>query len=152
MTLGDLQAAATGAGLDLVATLRPAGASLPVPAIVHFAFQHYSAVVDARDGAYLLRDPALGGDRWIDGAVLDAELTGYVLVPRGASPGAWRAATPEETADVRGCSCLAGGLGANEPKKECPKTADSANGGGGCAKSRGTTASPPQTRACCGAR
>ncbi|MBL8139671.1 MAG: hypothetical protein JNM38_01070, partial [Acidobacteria bacterium] len=143
MTLGELQEATTGAGLDLVAAVRPAGAPLPVPAIVHFAFQHYSAVVEARDGAYLVRDPALGGDRWIDGRVLDTELTGYVLTPRAATSRTWRAPTVEEDANVRGFSCLAGGPGNNEPKK-CPTGAGSGGGGGGGGSpSCGACAAPP---------
>ncbi|MBL8140839.1 MAG: hypothetical protein JNM38_07020 [Acidobacteria bacterium] len=128
MTLGDLQEATTGAGLDLVATVRPAGALLPVPAIVHFAFQHYSAVVEARDGAYLLRDPALGGDRWIEGRVLDSELSGHVLTPRGTTPDTWRPPTAVDAATVRGYSCVPGGTGNNEP---CPCGGTGVGGSGG---------------------
>ncbi len=128
MTLREVQDAAQAAGLDLVAVRRPAGAPLPVPAIVHFAFQHFSAVVEARDGAYLLRDPALGGDRWIDGAILDREVSGDVLTPRIATSTGWRRLTDDEAGAVRGYSCVPGGPGHNEP---CPCGGNGFGGGGG---------------------
>ena len=40
--------------------LGPIG-EIPVPSIVHFRSQHYSAIVGQQDGKYILMDPGLGG-------------------------------------------------------------------------------------------
>ncbi len=76
----------------------------------------------------LLRDPALGGDRWIDGAILDREVSGDVLTPRIATSTGWRRLTDDEADAVRGYSCVPGGPGHNEP---CPCGGNGFGGGGG---------------------
>jgi YD repeat-containing protein len=49
-----------------------------VPSIIHLHSQHFSALVARRGDGYLVRDPALGGDRVLSAAALEEEATGYL--------------------------------------------------------------------------
>jgi len=75
---------------------------LPVPSIVHFRSQHFSAVVEFKDGKYRLRDPGLGGDLWFSESALRDELTGFILAPAKPEGGDWRAASDGEGQGVVG--------------------------------------------------
>ncbi|MCL4845398.1 MAG: hypothetical protein KJ066_02575 [Acidobacteria bacterium] len=114
-SLAEVQALAQAAGLDLAMVVRPPGAALPVPAIVHLNLGHYVAVVDRRGEAYQLHDPAFGGTRWWAAAALEAESTGYGLVETAAVPAGWRTPSAAEAAAVVGQSCPPGAPERNEP-------------------------------------
>ena len=84
---------------------------LPVPAVVHLKSEHYSAVVERKDGAYVLRDLALGGTMTLTEAALADEMSGFVLVPE-ASGSVGRGVTEGEGQAVVG-HCIPGVPGEN---------------------------------------
>ena len=122
-TISDLRALAASVGLALELRRADIVGDVPVPSVVHLRSQHFSAVAEYRDGRYRVRDPALGGDFWLDAAALRDEMSGFVLVDPGAPLGAgWRRAGDGEGTPVVG-RCFPG-VPADDP--ECP-----ACGGGG---------------------
>src|SRR5207247_10242355 len=54
---------------------------IPVPSIAHLKSNHYTALVGRRDGGFVLRDLALGGETVISNAAMHDEASGYVLSP-----------------------------------------------------------------------
>jgi RHS repeat-associated protein len=129
-SLAEVERLAQVDGVDLVARTRPVGAAIPPRSIVHWRFGHWSAVMAARGGQYLIRDPALGGERWVPQATLLGETSSYVLVPRASAGGTWPAPSEAEAATVIGRSCPPGGPNPNEPP-ECPTGPGGPPGGGG---------------------
>ena len=121
--------------------VRPKGAELPVPAVVHLRLGHFSALVEHRGSRYLLRDPAFGGPVWMTPEALDEELSGFVLVPRGART-AWASVSPAEAETVVGHSCLPGGWGNDDPPY-CPFTPRGRAGGGGRSSAGGGCSAGP---------
>ncbi|HVQ13167.1 MAG TPA: cysteine peptidase family C39 domain-containing protein, partial [Vicinamibacterales bacterium] len=75
-----LQELGRSAGLQLEMRFVTDSTEVPVPSIVHLKSQHYSAVIARRDGAVILRDPALGGEVPMSLAALRDEASGYVLL------------------------------------------------------------------------
>ncbi|MBU2768130.1 hypothetical protein HAP94_18625 [Acidithiobacillus ferrivorans] len=62
-------------------------AEVPTPAVIHWKVGHFGALVDHRDGRYLLRDSVYPQDRWIDAETVAEEGSGYFLLPlQGATP------------------------------------------------------------------
>jgi RHS repeat-associated protein len=100
-SLTQLRDLAKSVGVSLTMWRSSTTEHFPVPSIVHLRSQHFSAIVESKDGKYRLRDPGLGGDFWISEDALRDESTGYVLA--AAQPGdSWRAATDGEGQSVVG--------------------------------------------------
>jgi RHS repeat-associated protein len=105
MSLSELARRANGNRAHLRMARRLGDAPIPVPAVVHWSFEHYSAIREAKDGLYRVQDPYLGSDCWVTGAALAEEGSGYFLVPdRELGPG-WVAVGEEEGRGVRGRHC-----------------------------------------------
>lgn len=86
-------------GLSYQMAFRNPGAALPVPAVVHWKVGHFAAIVaEPSPGRYLIKDPTFGQDLTIGSAALDAEASGYFLIPSGALPAGW---TAVDAADAR---------------------------------------------------
>ena len=100
-SLTELLDLSQGAGMRLVMRRVERPAEIPVPAVVHLKSLHYSTVFDRKDGAYVLRDAALGGLMTLSEAALADEMTGFVLVPV-ASASIGRDVTASEAAAVVG--------------------------------------------------
>ena len=85
LSLNQVHQIAQNVGMNYRMAKRSTGATLPLPAVIHWKSGHYSAAV-AQDanGRYLLRDSNFGGDFWISQAALDEESSGYVLL--GSTP------------------------------------------------------------------
>lgn len=108
---------------------RQKGAELPLPALVHWKVDHFAAIVGEENGRYHLKDPTFGADLWITRDALEAESSGYFLLPSAHLPQGFRAVNLAEAARVYGrgitgdpvkgatspddekgdCSCAAGG-------------------------------------------
>lgn len=117
-TLGQLATLASQAGLRVVARHVERASDLHVPAVVHLRSNHYTTVVEHKDGRYVLRDPAMGGFMQMSEAALQDEMSGFVLVPdRGAPIG--REVTASELDQVVG-HCVPG-----TPEHDSPCSAES---------------------------
>ncbi|MGA2083749.1 MAG: RHS repeat-associated core domain-containing protein [Holophaga sp.] len=88
--------------LGLQAARRSPDAGMPVPALVHWKAGHYAALVLQREDRYLVKDPTFGPESWISRAALEAEATGYALIPSGPLPRGWRAVEEAEARTVTG--------------------------------------------------
>ncbi|HWA11397.1 MAG TPA: RHS repeat-associated core domain-containing protein [Opitutaceae bacterium] len=90
------------AGLDYQLAFRSPGAAVPIPSVVNWKVGHFAALSRMIDGKYLAQDPTFGTDTLVASATLDAEASGYFLIPAGALPAGWRAVQPEEAKKVFG--------------------------------------------------
>lgn len=103
-----------------------------IPSVVHWKVGHYAAMVRQEGDRYLLEDPTFGNTVWATRQALEAETSGYFLVPPGDLPRGWRAVDAQEGAAVWG----KGQTGGNDPKPSGPsdpKKPDPCGGGKGMA-------------------
>ena len=89
-------------GLNYQMAFRDKGAEFIVPAVVNWKVGHYAAVVKKADNLYQLQDPTFGNETWATSDALEAEASGYFLVPSGPLPKGWRAVDEKEGATVWG--------------------------------------------------
>jgi YD repeat-containing protein len=89
-------------GLHYQMAFREPGADLVVPSVVHFTVDHFAAVMRRDGGRYLLEDPTFKNDAWVTPAALDAEASGYLLIPPGELPAGWRTVEAAEAGRVWG--------------------------------------------------
>ena len=89
-------------GLHYQVAFREPGAGLVVPSVVHFTVDHFAAVIRREGDRYLLQDPTFRNDAWVTRAALDAEASGYFLIPPGDLPEGWRAVDSAEAGSVWG--------------------------------------------------
>ena len=77
---------------------------LPIPSVVNWKLNHYAAIIGEQDGLYHVQDPTFAtGDAWLTKEAIDAEASGYFLIPAGIQKVAsWRTATPEEAKSIYG--------------------------------------------------
>lgn len=54
---------------------------LIVPSVVHWKENHYAAIIDEREDAYLVLDPTFRMKQWIKKSIVSEESSGYFLVP-----------------------------------------------------------------------
>src|SRR5207247_4920525 len=101
-SLSELKTLAKSVGLSYEMAFRLTDADFPVPSVVHFRVDHYSALVKADQGRYLLLDPILGGEKWVSREALIEEASGYVLAPKAALGAGWRSVPQSEAAGVIG--------------------------------------------------
>lgn len=90
MSLAQLHALASKAGLATDVVYRTGTQPVPVPSVVHWKVGHYSTIVAAAHGRFHIRDGAMHRDFWMSRAALQAESSGYFLVPKREDDGAWR--------------------------------------------------------------
>jgi hypothetical protein len=96
-------AQAAGLNATIVSRARP-DAPVVVPSVVHLRSGHFTAVIGAADGGYLIRDPALGGELWVTREALWEEAPvmrwswGPASLPDGARPPPPRASRPSAIA------------------------------------------------------
>lgn len=82
-SLPQLAALATKSGLKYKLIHREPGQPVPVPSVVNWNVHHYAAITKERDGLYAVADPTFGygGGGIIGAKAIDAESSGYFLVP-----------------------------------------------------------------------
>jgi RHS repeat-associated protein len=83
---------------------RKADQPVPVPAVVHWKVGHFAAITGEANGRFQINDPVFPHrDFWIPRAALDAEASGYFMVPAGSvKAGGWREATSAEASNIWG--------------------------------------------------
>lgn len=125
VTLAQVARLADQAKLAYRLVHRAPGQPIPVPSIVHWKVTHFAAIVGEDGDRLHLKDPTFGTDLWISRRALDAEASGYFLVPKDAAAGQpWRPVSLAEAKAPRGMGTTSNSeAGANTPKDdtECPK-------------------------------
>ena len=82
---------------------RSPGAKLITPAVVHWKEGHYAAIIrEHAPTRYVIQDPTFGIDMLVSSECLDAEASGYFLVPKGELPAGWTAVDDVEGATIWG--------------------------------------------------
>jgi len=73
-----------------------------VPSVVHWKVGHYAAMVRQEGDLFLLEDPTFRNSVWATRAALEAETSGYFLIPPGALPKGWRTVEAAEGETIWG--------------------------------------------------
>jgi hypothetical protein len=114
-------------GLNYQMAFREHGADFVVPSVIHWQVGHYAALLRQDGNRFLLQDPTFGTDVWATRDALEAEASGYFLVPADSLPPAWRAVDEAEGDRVRGKGNTGGGCG-----DKCDKPCDGQSSGEKC--------------------
>jgi hypothetical protein len=61
-----------------------------VPSVVHWRSDHYAALLEERDGRFLIEDLTFDDHLWVSREALTDEASGYFLVGEGTLPVGWR--------------------------------------------------------------
>jgi RHS repeat-associated protein len=125
VTLAEVARLADKAHLKYRLIKRQPGEPIPIPSIVHWRVSHFAALVGADGDRLHLKDPTFGTDLWISRDALDAEASGYFLVPSEQTHGKpWQTVSRAEATTPRGM----GYTNASDPTAtrrsddtECPK-------------------------------
>ena len=115
-----------GLGLNLIKVKREPGSAIILPAVVHWKVGHYGALTRELYGKYLLEDPTFGNHTWLSADALDAEGSGFFLIPSQALPAGWSPASAAEASEIFGKGHSGAG-GENETAK-----CDHKSGGDDC--------------------
>jgi RHS repeat-associated protein len=95
-----------------------------VPSVVHWRVGHYAAMVRQVGDRYLMEDPTFGNTVWATRQALEAETSGYFLIPPGDLPRGWRRVDAKEGASVWGKGITTASdpkpTGPDDPKKPTP--------------------------------
>jgi hypothetical protein len=104
-------------GLNYQMAFRSGSAGFVVPSVVHWKVGHYAAIVRREGDLFLVEDPTFGNTVWASRAALEAESSGYFLIPSGALPTGWREVPAREGDTVWG----KGNTGDHDKKKKDQK-------------------------------
>ena len=91
-----------GLGLYFQMAFREADAAFVVPSVIHLKVDHFAAITRQEGDRYLLQDPTFGNDAWVTREALEAETSGYFLIPHGELGHGWRAVEVQEGETVWG--------------------------------------------------
>jgi len=155
-SLADLDSLATQAKFDHRLIFRAPGQAVPTEGLVHWKVGHYAVIVGKANGRYHLKDPIFpGGELWVTQAALDAEASGYFLVPADQPADAgWRTVTAAEASKVWGRGNVngtqAGSGGARDPKANGRARDPKANGGANDPRSKPGSRDPSDNGGNCG--
>jgi RHS repeat-associated protein len=89
-------------GLKYQMAKRQPGADIPLPAMVHWKLDHFSALTRMQDGNYRIEDPTFN-QGFVSQKILDEEAD-YFLIPDGPLPTGWSAVTQDEGKAIFGRS------------------------------------------------
>ncbi len=89
-------------GLNYQMAFRARPVDFVVPSVVHWKLGHYAAMVRRDGDRFLLEDPTFGNTVWATRAALEAEASGYFLLPPGPLPVGWRSVGVEEGQTIWG--------------------------------------------------
>jgi YD repeat-containing protein len=83
-SLAELEVISADYNLGLVGVARTAGsATIPYPSVVHWRQEHYAAIVERlEDNLFKIADPSAAGVLYLTAEEINAEATGYFLVPK----------------------------------------------------------------------
>ena len=108
ITLTQIKTYSDGYNMGLMMARKSPGAAIPTPAIIHLTTGHYSTLLAESDGRYLLVDRPMQFQGEVTLAALDAQASGYFLIPKGELPPGWQAVSEEEGNGIFGRDGLHG--------------------------------------------
>jgi RHS repeat-associated protein len=127
-------------GLNYQVAKRSPGSAVITPAVINWKLGHYAALLKKEGSLWRLHDPTFGKDVWVSTAAINAEASGYFLVPSGELPTGWQPVDDSDAATVWGKGMNQGPNGNNNkngPKVGC----NGPPGSGGSSNSPSTTSS-----------
>jgi RHS repeat-associated protein len=89
-------------GLNYQMAFREKDGEFVTPSVAHWKVGHYAALIRKEGNLYQLQDPTFGNTTWATREALEAETSGYFLVPPGSLAGGWRAVGAQEGAAIWG--------------------------------------------------
>lgn len=101
-TLKALSEIADRLKLGVTGVHRPAGDELVVPSVVHWKQNHYAAITAKIGDLYQVVDPTFGHPTHLSAEAINAEASGYFMVPAGQALTGWRAVPDTEARQVVG--------------------------------------------------
>lgn len=105
-SLSEVAALAEKHGLKYRMAKRSPGTPIPVNSVVHWKLNHYGAIMQEKDGRYLIQDSTFasryGEQLWVNRIALEEESSGYFLIPESALGKGWTEIMPEEGQKVWG--------------------------------------------------
>jgi RHS repeat-associated protein len=99
-------------GMDYQMAKRTPGSEVIIPSLVNWKANHFAALIREDHGRFLSSDPTFGDDILVTKAALDAESSGYFLVPNGPLPKGWQPVSATEADRVWGM----GNTGDHDPR------------------------------------
>lgn len=95
-------------GMNYQPARRSPGAALIMPCVVHWKAGHFAALLKKENGSYLSEDPTFENETWHTPQALEAEASGYFLVPPGSLPSGWSPVAEEEARRIFGRGATSG--------------------------------------------
>jgi RHS repeat-associated protein len=117
-------------GLNYQMGFKEKAAGFVVPSVIHWKVGHYAAVVRQEGDRFLVKDPTFWSDVWATREALEAEGSGYYLVPPGRLATGWRSVDANEGETVWG----KGNVCCHDPGPHGP--CDPGSGGGNSCKTK----------------
>ena len=102
MSLTEVASLADGLKMDYQMAFRSPGALLVTPSVMHLRIGHFVALVRDRRGQVQIEDPTGWETTFASHKAVDAESSGYFLVPAGPLPPGWRSVDAAEGAKAIG--------------------------------------------------
>jgi RHS repeat-associated protein len=102
ISLSQLQKYSETYKLGLIAAKRLSKGTIPTPAIMHLSAGHFSAVLSETNGYYLLEDRPMQFKGWVPLEALEAQTSGYFLVPSSGLSAGWQAVSESEAGSMYG--------------------------------------------------
>jgi len=112
-------------GLNYQMARREKTGEFVIPSVVHWKVGHYAALVRQVGDQYLLEDPTFGNTVWATKRALEAETSGYFLIPGELPPG-WRSVDAKEGGTIWGKGVTSG----NDPDNYTPDDLQTGSCGG----------------------
>ncbi len=94
-------------GMNYQMAKRRPGSKVIVPCVVNWKADHYAALTREDHGRFVSSDPTFGKDILVSKAALDAESSGYFLVPKGKLPVGWERVSASEASRIWGMGTTA---------------------------------------------
>ncbi|MFD2257697.1 RHS repeat-associated core domain-containing protein [Luteolibacter algae] len=110
LSLYELKAHSHEAGGNLKLYRRGDSKGIPVPSVIHWNFNHYSAITERKGNLYRVKDEHMKVNTWVSLDALEKQSSGYfaveasVIVPQGFSP----VGDEEEAKTIFGRHCTHG--------------------------------------------
>lgn len=95
-------------GMNYQMAFRSPGAAWVLPAVVHWKVGHYAALLRRDGDRFLVKDHTFQSSLWMSASALEAESSGYFLIPPGPLPAGWRPVSQSESQNVRGKGHVSG--------------------------------------------